>query len=436
MSLRATIRRSLVQFRTNPLRTLLTLLGVVFGVAAVVAMVSIGEGAQRQIVATIEAMGATSVHVHARDVPENKLGDLIRDSVGLSRADARALAAAIPQAEQVAWRKRHPLGVTDLPLAPQEIHVFGVSPGIFATHNLRVGRGRSLHPVDHRMLQRAAVIGWELADAAFPDGQAVGQTIRLEDAYFHVVGVLDHGGAPRARGEGGEGDAAGGAVRGPVAGQGQSGAGQGLGLTGYARSVLIPHETMLVELAPAPIYGEIDTISVQVGSTEQTLPAKDAVVRLLEDLHGGRRDFDVVAPEEVLRQKEATQAVFNMVLIAIAAISLVVGGIGVMNIMLANIMERVSEIGLRRALGARRRDIRNQFLFEAVIICVIGGLVGIALGFTVSWIVSKMVGLPIAFAWESMIVSFGISLLIGVVFGLMPALRAANVNPIEALRGD
>lgn len=410
------IRRSVVQFRTNPLRTFLTLLGVVFGVAAVVAMVSIGEGAQRQILATIEAMGATSVHVQARPVQQNKLGDLVKDSVGLSRQDARAIAQSLPNAELVAWRKRHDLAVTDLPVAPQDMDVFGVSRHLFETHNLVIDRGRRFTPFDHQRVQRVAVIGDELATEAFAGGSVVGRTIRLDYAYFRIVGVL----RGRDVDETGESEAGGGAVA----------------QQDYGRAILVPHRTMLAELTPAPIYSELDTISVKVPTTEETLPTKRAVAALLEELHGGRQDFDVVAPEEILRQKQETQAVFNMVLIAIAAISLIVGGIGVMNIMLANIMERVSEIGLRRAVGARRRDIRNQFLLEAVIICVIGGLAGVALGFAISWGVSMTVGLPVAFAWESMVISFGISLFVGVVFGLMPAIRAANVNPISALRGE
>lgn len=413
-------RRSLVQFRTNPLRTMLTLLGVVFGVAAVVAMVSIGEGAQREILATIEKMGATSIHVHAKPVSGNKLGDVVKDSLGLSRADARAIAATVPDVQRVAWRKRHDLAVTDLPVSAQDIHVFGISPEIFSTHNLAVSSGRALLRADHQRLQRAAVLGSEVARTAFGTEDPVGKVIRLDYAYFEVVGVLQHRSAVTVD-DSDDDD--------------KAGAG-GLEWQDYANSVLVPHETMLVELAEAPIYGEVDTISVQVPTTEQTLSGKQSIVALVTDLHGGRRDFDVVAPEEILRQKQSTQAVLNMVLVAIAAISLVVGGIGVMNIMLANIMERVSEIGLRRAVGARRRDIRNQFLLESVIICVIGGLLGVALGFSISWVVSLTVGLPIAFAWESMLVSFGISMLVGVTFGLMPAVRAANVNPIEALRGE
>ena len=421
MSPLVVLRRSLVQFRTSPMRTLLTLLGIVFGVAAVVAMVSIGEGAQREILATIERMGATSIHVQAKPLADSQLGDIVKDSVGLTRADARAIRDTLPRVQRVAWRKRHELGMTDLPVPPQDLDVWGVSPEIFDAHNLRLADGRPFHRLDHERIQRVAVVGGTLARSAFGGQPAVGQTIRLDDAYFEVVGVLDVAAPPEGV---------------SLDDSDESASAASVEWQAYDNAILVPHETMLNELAPPPIYGELDMISVQVPTTEETLPGKEVVIQLLEDLHGGRRDFDVIAPEEILRQKQATQAVLNMVLIAIAAISLVVGGIGVMNIMLANIMERVSEIGLRRAVGARRRDIRNQFLLESVIVCVVGGLLGIALGFGISWIVALSVGLPIAFAWESMVLSFGISLVVGVTFGLWPAVRAANINPIEALRGE
>ena len=405
------------------LRTLLTLLGVVFGVAAVVAMVSIGEGAQQEILSAIERMGATSIHVEAKQIPDSQLGDMVKDSVGLSRADARALATTVPGVVHVAWRKRHTLSVTDLPIPAQDVHVFGVSAQIFATHNLRVGKGRPLLEPDHAGLHRSAVIGAELARKAFGDESAIHELIRLDDAYFRVVGVLADTAAPQ------QGRRLGGAAA-------KEESGGGVQWQSYGDAVLVPFDTMRNELAPATIYNEVDTISLQLPTTEQTLPGKAVVTAALTRLHGGRRDFDVIAPEEILRQKQAAQAVLNLVLIAIAAISLIVGGIGVMNIMLANIMERVSEIGLRRAVGARKRDIRNQFLLESVIICGVGGLVGIVLGFAISVGVSLIVGLPVAFAWESMILSFAISFVVGVTFGLWPAVRAANVNPIEALRGE
>jgi putative ABC transport system permease protein len=172
---------------------------------------------------------------------------------------------------------------------------------------------------------------------------------------------------------------------------------------------------------------------VEVASLEQTLAAKRTMGPVLRALHGGVEDFEIIAPEEILEKKRSTQAILNVVLTSIAAISLLVGGIGVMNIMLANIMERISEIGLRRAIGASRRDIRNQFLIESVIICVVGGVMGVVLGFGISFGVGWGFHLKVAFAWQAMLVSFALSVGVGLVFGIWPAMRASAISPVEAL---
>ena len=446
------LKRSFVQFYSNPLRTMLTLLGVVFGVGAVVAMMSIGEGAQRQILARIEAMGATSVHVHSKPVTDAELTTLINDTMGLSRDDVRAIEHTIPDIEHVAYRVQHTLGVTDMPLPAHEVKVYGVSESIFSAHALELARGEALAPLHHLHGHRVAVIGSGLARKAFPGQDPVGEVIRLDYSYFTVIGVLasrdDEGGEQAAAtSQQEEGASPPAQEDAPLSksllggveeedGEGQGGASGGAIASSYEDAVLIPFDVLESELAPLRTYHELDMISVEVGSTEQTLDTKHQLDRLLASLHGEQRDFEIIAPEELLRQRQETQAVFNAVLIAIAAISLLVGGIGVMNIMLANIMERISEIGLRRAIGARKKDIRNQFLLESISICFVGGVLGVLLGLLASALVSHFGGLPMAFAWESTALSFGISLMVGVTFGLMPAVRAANIDPIDALRGE
>lgn len=403
------LKRSLGQFRTNPLRTILTLLGVVFGVGSVVAMMSIGEGAQQEILAQIEAMGATSVHIQAKSAAKGEVSRLVKLSGGLSVRDVEHIRRVLPQALRVSYRRAHELSVTDLELTPSSVNVWGVNPELFEVHTLDVARGRALHPLDMRDYRRVVVIGPEIA--ASMEGDAVGQFVRLDYAYVRVVGVLGRGAAASSK----EGEAA--AVS-----------------TEYDRAILLPYSTLTQEFSPEPAYHSLDVVSVEVESTGQTLEAKRVLGQLLKQLHGGVEDVDIVAPEEVLRQKQSTQAIFNAVLLAIAAISLIVGGIGVMNIMLANIMERIGEIGLRRAIGATKRDIRNQFLLESMIICTVGGVIGVAFGLGASAIVGEVAGLSVGFAWESVVLSFGISLVVGMVFGIMPAVRAANVNPIDALR--
>jgi putative ABC transport system permease protein len=398
-----------IQFRSNTLRTLLTLLGIVLGVASVVAMVSLGEGAQQEILSAIDAIGADLVHIKGQDAAERNVAELVNQSAGLSRSDVLDIKELLPRSTDIAYRTRHDLASTDLPLPREEIAVFGVSEGYADVHRLSVAQGRHLRPIDHRHQHRVAVIGADLARRSFPKG-AIGKLLRLEYAFFRVVGVL---GSSQTNGE----------IKDlPVDPH------------IYNTAILIPFDSVSEELAPLPPYGELDLVSLRVASTEETLVAKHRLVPTLLALHGEAKDVNIVAPEELLQQRQAAQRILNLVLICIAAISLIVGGIGVMNIMLANIMERIDEIGLRRAVGARKRDIRTQFLLEATTICVIGGLLGIILGLTLSFIVATATDLPVAFAWYSVVLSFGISVAVGIIFGAMPAMRAANVNPIEALQ--
>ena len=429
--------RSLVQLRHNPLRTLLTLLGIVFGVGAVVAMMSIGEGAQRALLARIEAMGSTTVHVLAKEVPPAEITETINDSQGLRRDDAVSIRRAMPGARAVAWRVGHQMGSSDLGVPLREVNVIGISQQLPRAHALGLGEGRGLVALDHARAHRVALLGQALATRAFGGAQqALGQVIRLDYAYFEVVGVL--AARPGANLQAQKDLPGGGA--GSKFGQALGGGSELDGATAVSRSydmaVLIPYATLREQLLPQPGYKDVDMISVVVQSTAQTLEAKRALEVLMGNVHRGVEDVEIVAPEEILRQIQEVQSIFNFVLMAIAAISLLVGGIGVMNIMLANIIERIGEIGLRRAVGARKRDIRNQFLIEAVTLCVVGGVVGIGLGLGVSFGANVLVDLPFAFAWESTLLAFGISSVVGVTFGLVPAIRASNINPIDALRGE
>jgi putative ABC transport system permease protein len=397
------------QFRTHPLRTFLTLLGMVFGVGSVVAMVSIGEGAQRQILANIEAMGSQNTHIKARPVAPDKLGDMIQQSAGLSRQDALAITRSIPSISTVGWRSRVAVAISDLRLPLQTTPVLGVSAHLPTLHGLRIAQGRGLLPLDHFHGRRVAVLGATTAKRAFPAG-AVGQRFRLDYAWFEVVGVLEA--------------------------RSHKGGDLPIDPAIYDKAVMIPYQTAIEEIQPAPLYSELELITVGTAGIEATLGTKRILQGLFRHLHGGVEDVDFIAPEEILREREATQRVLNIVLICIAAISLLVGGIGVMNIMLANIMERVSEIGLRRAVGATRMDIQRQFLTEAIVICCVGGILGIILGYAIAYGVAFFVNYPAAFAWVSMLFAFGISTLVGIIFGYVPARRAANVNPIEALHSD
>ncbi len=402
------LRRSLVQFRTHPLRTALALLGMVLGVSSVVGMVSIGEGAQREILASIEALGGDVVHVKAKDVPDEKVGEIVNDSRGLNRNDLSAVRSAVGGAAETGYARWSALGVTDLPVSTYNVKLVAVEPTLFDIHRLKVRTGRRLLALDDVYGRRVAVLGSDVAERAFPGG-ALGKRIRIGYAYFEVVGTLE----PK-----------------------RAGADLPLDPESYNRAVVVPFNTAVEEVAPPDTYKEIDVLSAKVGGLAETLAAKRALGPVLRALHGGIEDFEIIAPEEILEKKRATQAILNVVLTSIAAISLLVGGIGVMNIMLANIMERITEIGLRRAVGASKKDIRDQFLVESVIICFVGGTIGVVLGYAVSFAVGWAFHLTVAFAWMAMVFAFSLSVGVGLVFGIWPAMRASRVNPVVALQRE
>lgn len=403
------IKHSLTQFYSNPLRVILTLLGIIFGVASFVAMVAMGEGAKEEISKMIEAMGANVTRITVKDVPEESLQEIVKNSSGLSVSDSIGITQLVDDEVIVGYRSKLHVGVTDLGIDARSIEVFGFSTNLNQIENLPLSQGRSFLPFDHQGSKRVCVIGANIAREAFEDNP-LGQHIRIRESYFEIIGVL--------------------------ADQQEMSGEFSYNRSAYNDAIIIPHETLTAELESPKAYNEIEMISVQVATTEDTLKIKEKIAPYLLRAHGGITDFDITAPEEILKQKESTQDLLNLVFISISAISLVVGGIGVMNIMLANIMERISEIGLRRALGAKKADIRNQFIGESMTTCFVGGGLGIILGYCGTFLASFLLDIPVVFSWGAVLVSTILSTLIGLGFGLFPAIKAAKINPIEALHHD
>jgi putative ABC transport system permease protein len=363
------------------------------------------------------------VHLRAKTIATERIADLVNDSRGLSRADFDGLVAVYgrvgdadhhqgpcPSLGEAGWARIAPLGVSDLPGGSFDLQIVATTANLFSLHRLDVVVGRPFLPLDEENGRRVVVLGADVAAESFGDpAAALGRRVRLGYAFFEVVGVLARKEAMRDL---------------PLD--------PGL----YNRALVVPFTTSLEELQAADAYKELDVLSIAVADLEQTARAKRCLLPVVQAMHQGVDDVEIVAPEEILEQKRATQATLNLVLISIAAISLLVGGIGVMNIMLANIMERIGEIGLRRAIGASRADIRDQFLLESVIICFAGGVIGVIVGSSIAFTVGFFVDLEVAFAWEATLVSFVLSVAVGVVFGLWPALRAAAIHPVEALQHE
>jgi putative ABC transport system permease protein len=403
----------------HPLRSALTGLGIVFGVAAVIAMLSIGEGAQREAQAMISLLGLHQVLVEARPI-EGESEEAVekrRTTLGLRLSDGDAMLAALPQLDAVGGRKV--LKTEDLlprPVDPTLIEVEGVDSGYLIAAGLELMSGRRLLDEDDSERAAVCVLGVGAARLLFGRADVVGEQVRVDRVWLDVVGV----------------------VRQPTYGSRPV---EGLDLEDRNLKVFLPLGTVLGRFEkdwkkgePAPT--ELDELILRVAEGEDIKGVAEVAEAGLLRLHHGVRDFRVIVPLALLEQSRQTQALFNLVMGLIAGISLLIGGIGIMNIMLAGVVERTREIGVRRALGARMRDVELLFLVESTTISLLGGLVGIVLGLLAASIIASATGWTTAVSGGSLALSAGISALVGIVFGTWPAMRAARMDPVTALRHD
>ena len=390
--------RSLMQ---QKLRSGLSILGVVFGVAAVVAMSSVGEGARRETIAQIEALGIDTVTVRTRPLEEPAAGP------GLRAADAESVSDVVPGVRAVA-----PLRVAELEAeagsrsAP--VTVVGATPAYREATRLDLARGRFLTDLDLSDRKRVAVLGASVAARLFPLGSPLGESVRLGGDWFRVVGVLEHRGSPRRRGA---------VVR----------------ARDLNRCVIVPLPALDHGLDPRP--DGIDEIVFRVRAPEEVVPAAAVAQSLLTRSTGGAT-LEIVVPREILRQRERAQRIFNVVTGAVAAISLLVGGIGIMNIMLASVAERTREVGMRRALGARRKDVAAQFLVESSLLTLIGRRARQRARARRLARHPGLRGLAHRHPPLMLVVALLVALLVGVGFGFYPAWHASRLEPMTALRRE
>ncbi len=417
MRVSSLIRGSIASFRVNLFRSFLALLGIIFGVSSVIAMITIGEGAQRQILDNINALGADLVHIQEGNLDRGQLAQSINESVGLSFKDVKALQTVLPMAgRDVGYLTRFKARTTNLPLQAGELSVFAVSANFVELSQLDVVAGRDFDRSDFRYANSVAILSRGMAVQLFSSPEkALDRTFRLDQRWFRVVGVFDRKFRPAKKGS-------------------KRGFPKDYGI--FEKSMVLPFPTYLEKIESPKVYSALDKIILKCRSLIETNRMKDAAERILSLTHNGVRDYKIFSPQELLDQQQSTQEIFNIVLLSIASISLLVGGIGIMNIMLANVLERRVEIGIRRALGAKRRHIIFQFLFESVMVCLVGGLLGIALGMGIGFFILKFTKIPVAFSVKPIAISFLISFSVGVFFGIMPAREAANLNPVEALHEE
>jgi putative ABC transport system permease protein len=417
-----TLRLGIQSVRLHRLRSLLTILGVVFGVASVIIMLAVGEGARVKAVAAIKELGANNIIISSV-----KSDSVSRDGsstgairYGLTHRDMRRIKAMLPSDARVSQSRQHRRSVW-YQSHHVEARVIGVTPTFADLSDLPLLEGRFITDLDQLRGLAVAVLSSGVADRLFPLTKPVGRTIRIgNDRYYRVVGVM----SPIS-------------VSDPGGRESRS--------KQFDEDVFIPFSADRMRFGENTVFDPngmqlpekvaISQLTVSLASTEQVRPTAQLIRSIL--MQDGRdQEVSFVVPLDLQAKAEQTQRVFTIVLTSIASISLLVGGIGIMNIMLATVTERTREIGIRRALGARRSDIVFQFLIETIVLSGTGGILGMAFGFAGAKCAESIGGLPTVIQPWSPILAVSISVLVGVVFGLYPARRAAKMDPIQALRHE
>lgn len=438
----------------NQVRSLLTALGIIFGVAAVIAMLAIGNGAQREILEQIELVGVNNIIVQPMvEQVEQQLGeseeeDKNKFSPGLKLLDVESISQTIPGVQKIS-----PEILLETYIIKNGIRrsakLVGVEPAYFEVANFQLNEGKMFSEFQLKTGAPVCIIGKGIENKFFPQENPIGKQIKVGSQWLEVVGVLDER---------------------YISDKAIS----NLGIRDYNMDVYTPIQTVLIRYINRDLvtgsglkknfgrggmvffgrgrfaisgagsddddgpnnYHQIDRLVVQVDNSAKLSSTAEVLSRMLERRHYGVVDFEITIPELLLKQQQRTQNIFNIVLAAIAAISLLVGGIGIMNIMLASVMERIKEIGLRLSIGAKKIDIITQFLFEAVMISVTGGIVGVILGIALAYAVSTLAEFPTTINFSSIVISFGVAATVGLVFGITPAKRAASQDPITSLRHE
>lgn len=394
----------------HKLRALLTMLGIIFGVGAVVAMLSIGEGARREALKQIEMMGINNIIVQDAGLEDEELVDArAAFSNGLTRGDSEAIMKTLQREISAVIPMRNDEVTVMGESVKMKVNLIGSTPDYLTAHNLSVSRGRFPDWDDLEENRRVCAVGSGVKRKLFPFKEALGKDIKIGDKWFTIVGVMERKDISMR-------DIGGYKVR------------------DFNEDILIPLTASEKYYQRPHLKSPLDQIIVNARKEADIRAVGNVLERLISRRHHKQDDFEVIIPEELLRQSQSTQRIFNIVMGAIAGISLLVGGIGIMNIMLSSVLERTREIGIRRAMGARRSEIMGQFLTEAITLSFSGGIVGIILGIALAKVITFYAGWITIVSIVSVVSAFGVAAGVGLIFGLYPARRAANLNPIEALR--
>ena len=459
----------------NKLKSFLTALGIVFGVGAVISMMAIGNGAQQEILDQIKMVGVNNIVIlpaTMENIEEEDSGSSASQtkkfSPGLQLSDAEAIRQVLPSVKHVSPEVSVFTYITYNGMR-QPAKVLGVTSEYFKLYDMGLESGAFFSSDQELNSMAVCLIGHNVKTRFFQQRDAVGEFIKFGANWVKVIGVLEQSASGASMPS--EDEASSGTASSARSGSLGTIGSESMGMQGYDDQVFIPIRTMLLrqenralaitnpgssnsgavvmgggrrrivvnttnssESSSNSNYHQLDRITVQVHETEQLTSSQEVITRMLNRRHQQVPDFEVTVPELLLKQQQRTKDIFNIVLGAIAGISLLVGGIGIMNIMFASVMERTKEIGTRLAIGAKKADVIAQFLSEAILISVAGGVIGVIIGVVLSFLIKSFFDITTIISFSSIIISFGVSAAVGVIFGYSPAKRAAERDPIESLR--
>jgi putative ABC transport system permease protein len=410
MHIRKMIQISWRGLTRNKLRSLLTMLGVIIGVAAVIVMISVSAGTEAAIRDQITGLGSNLIYIRANfsrggpGQPQSSRGGLVYD-------DAFAIADQVQGVDGVVVQQNSSQTVKAGSVTLDGVEINGTSPDFPIVRDLKVAQGRFLNQTDLDRKNKVIVLGYSLAQELFPNDSAIGQQVMVGDVRMTVVGVMAEKGL--------------------------------VGNTDFDSQLYTPITVVFQKFTPsqfARVIGDrIGMITAKVQDGAKVQDVSNSIALLLANRHGvtlDQPDFAIQTQDDVIQTREATTAAFRNLLAWVAGVSLIVGGIGIMNIMLVSVTERTREIGIRQSVGATPNHIRMQFLLEALLLSLAGGLLGVLIGIVGSWIYGKVGGLPTVLLPSSILLAFTSAAAVGIFFGYYPANQAAQLDPIEALRHE
>jgi putative ABC transport system permease protein len=412
MQIKENIRVAVYGLRDHKFRSFLTMLGIIFGTASVITMISIGEGAKKQAMAKYQDLGVSNIIVRDKDLTDTDMEEVrTKFSQGLTLSDTKAITEIVPGVKGIAPQSEAKVDAMYGDKSSKAT-VIGVTPEVTQILNYRMDKGSFIDKDQYDRHLKVCVLGANIARELFTFEDPISKNVKLGDQWFEVSGVLQTK-----------------ALFTETVGE--------LAARDLNNDVYIPISTFGNRIQKQnPLSSELKQVTIKLENSERLIESAAVIRSIISRRHFNNDDFSIIIPYELMEQEKRESRIYNLLLASIAAISLIVGGIGIMNIMLASVLERTQEIGIRRAIGGKKSDIMSQFVTEAMTISITGGLIGVFLGVFLSLGIGLVTAVRTWLALYSIFIAFGFSVVVGITFGYLPAKRAADLKPIESIRHE